>query len=279
ISARKQAEEKLIATTAKFESVFNQSGIFAVMLDSQGSLREVNDLAVNWSGYTREQVLDRPFWETLWWRGSEEVKARVRAATEHAAAGMVFREELPYWLADGTERVAELAIHPIRDQDGRGMLLHPAGFDITERRRAEEKVARLLAEEQAAREVAEQATRAKDEFLALVSHELRSPLNAILGYTRMLRSGPGDREDFNKATGVIERSAKAQLQIVEDLLDSARIVTGKLRIEPSLVDLVPALEAALDMVRSAAEAKSISLVANFRCMPVLVHYVSTRLQQ
>jgi signal transduction histidine kinase/CheY-like chemotaxis protein len=186
---------------------------------------------------------------------------------------------LPYWLADGTERVAELAIHPIRDQDGRVILLHPTGFDITERKQAEEKIARLLAEEQAAREVAEQATRAKDEFLALVSHELRSPLNAILGYTRMLRSGPGDRENFNKVTGVIERSAKAQLQIVEDLLDSARIITGKLRIEPSLVDLVPALEAALDMVRSAAEAKGITLVANFRRLPELVLGDSTRLQQ
>src|SRR5262245_26398426 len=278
-SERKKAEQRLIATTAKFESVFNQSGIFAGMIDLQGYLREVNDLAVNRCGYTREQVLDLPFWETPWWRGSEEAKARIRAATEQAAAGMVFREELPYWWAEGTERVAELAIHPIRDQDGRVMLLHPTGYDITERKRAEEKIARLLAEEQAAREVAEQATRAKDEFLALVSHELRSPLNAILGYTRMLRSGAGDREDFNKATGVIERSAKAQLQIVEDLLDSARIVTGKLRIEPSLVDLVPALEAALDTVRSAAEAKGVRLVTNFRRLPELVLGDSTRLQQ
>jgi CheY-like chemotaxis protein/anti-sigma regulatory factor (Ser/Thr protein kinase) len=104
-------------------------------------------------------------------------------------------------------------------------------------------------------------------------------LNAILGYTRMLRSGPEDREGFNKVTGVIERSAKAQLQIIEDLLDSARIVTGKLRIEPSLVDLVPALEAALDMVRSAAEAKGITLVANFGPLPEQVLGDSTRLQQ
>jgi PAS domain S-box-containing protein len=133
--------------------------------------------------------------------------------------------------------------------------------------------------EQQARRQAEEANRTKDEFLALVSHELRSPLNAILGYTRMLRSGPEDREGFNKFTGVIERSAKAQLQIIEDLLDSARIVTGKLRIEPSLVDLVPALEAALDTVRSAAEAKGITLVANFRRLPEQVLGDSTRLQQ
>jgi PAS domain S-box-containing protein len=138
---------------------------------------------------------------------------------------------------------------------------------------------RLYEVEQQARRQAEEANRTKDEFLALVSHELRSPLNAILGYTRMLRSVPEDREGFNKVTGVIERSAKAQLQIIEDLLDSARIVTGKLRIEPSLVDLVPALEAALDTVRSAAEAKGITLVANFRRLPEQVLGDSTRLQQ
>ncbi|HEY9434658.1 MAG TPA: PAS domain S-box protein [Blastocatellia bacterium] len=138
---------------------------------------------------------------------------------------------------------------------------------------------RLYEVEQQARRQAEEANRTKDEFLAIVSHELRSPLNAILGYTRMLRSGPEDREGFNKVTGVIERSAKAQLQIIEDLLDSARIVTGKLRIEPSLIDLVPALEAALDTVRSAAEAKGITLVANFSHLPEQVLGDSTRLQQ
>ena len=138
---------------------------------------------------------------------------------------------------------------------------------------------RLYEVEQQARRQAEEANRTKDEFLALVSHELRSPLNAILGYTRMLRSGLGDREGFNKVTGVIERSAKAQLQIIEDLLDSARIVTGKLRIEPSMIDLVPALEAALDTVRSAAEAKGITLVANFGHQPEQVLGDSTRLQQ
>src|SRR5262249_41380655 len=101
--------------------------------------------------------------------------------------------------------------------------------DLTERRRAEQERDQL-AREQAARAAAESASRSKDEFLAMVSHELRSPLNAILGYTRMLRSGPLDRDAINKTTSVVERSAKAQLQIVEDLLDSASIVTGKLRI-------------------------------------------------
>ena len=136
-------------------------------------------------------------------------------------------------------------------------------IDITERKQVEAE-REQLAREQVARATAEAANRSKDEFLAMVSHELRSPLNAILGYTRMLRACPAGSEDAVKATAVIERSAKAQLQIVEDLLDSARIIAGKLRIEPGPVDLVPVVEAAIDTARSAAEAKGIMLSRRFQ---------------
>jgi PAS domain S-box-containing protein len=143
VTARKQAEEKLVAATAKFESVFNQSGIFAGITDVDGNLREVNALAVETGGYTREQVLDRPFSEAPWWRGSEEVQARIRLATEQAAAGEVFRETLTYWLADGSERIVDFAMHPIRDESGAVRFLHPTGIDITERKRAETNLAFL----------------------------------------------------------------------------------------------------------------------------------------
>jgi PAS domain S-box-containing protein len=126
-----------VTEAAKFRAVFNQSGIFAGIMDLHGYLREVNDLAVAWCGYTEEQVLDRLFWETPWWRDSEEVKARIRFATEEAAAGRVFREELPYWVADGTERIVDFAMNPIRDGAGKVAFLHPTGIDITERKRVE----------------------------------------------------------------------------------------------------------------------------------------------
>ena len=129
--------QELSATAAKFEALFNQSGIFAGIMDLQGYLREANNLSLEWCGYTREQVLDRPFWETPWWRGSEEVKARIRFATGQAAAGLVFHEELPYWLGDGRERIVDFAMHPIRDPLGSVMFLHPTGIDITERKQAE----------------------------------------------------------------------------------------------------------------------------------------------
>jgi PAS domain S-box-containing protein len=122
---------------AKFEALFNQSNIFAGILDLEGNLREVNNLAVDRCGYTREQVLDRPFWETPWWRGSDEVKARIRFATHQAASGSTFREELRYWVADGSERIVDFAMHPIRDQSGAVLFLHPTGIDITERKQFE----------------------------------------------------------------------------------------------------------------------------------------------
>jgi PAS domain S-box-containing protein len=135
----------LSAAAAKFEALFNQSGIFAGIMDLQGYLREANDLSVGWCGYTRDQVLDRPFWDTPWWRGSEEMKARIRFATDQAASGLVFREELRYWVADGSERIVDFAMHPIRDPSGAIMFLHPTGVDITARKQTE---AALLETEQ-----------------------------------------------------------------------------------------------------------------------------------
>jgi PAS domain S-box-containing protein len=126
-----------ITTAAIFRAVFNQAGIFAGIMDMRGYLRDANIMSLEWCGYTKEQVMDRPFWDTPWWRGSEEVRARIRFATEQAASGQVFREELRYWLADGSERIVDFAMHPIRDRSGSVMSLHPTGTDITERKRVE----------------------------------------------------------------------------------------------------------------------------------------------
>jgi signal transduction histidine kinase len=128
-----------------------------------------------------------------------------------------------------------------------------------ELRRIAEERERLLAREKQAREQAEAATRAKDEFLAVISHELRSPLNAILGYNRMLRRDSKDSGLLNKTCDIIERNARLQLQLIEDLLDTARIISGKLRLEMRLMDISQVVNDALDVVRPAAEAKGVQL--------------------
>lgn len=132
-------------------------------------------------------------------------------------------------------------------------------FDITSRKQAEAERERLLASEQAARREAESASRMKDEFLAMLSHELRSPLNAMLGWTTLLRSRQFDAATTAKALETIERNARAQAQLIEDLLDVSRIIRGQLRLDVQPVFLVPVIEAAIDTVRPAADAKNIWL--------------------
>jgi PAS domain S-box-containing protein len=122
--------------------------------------------------------------------------------------------------------------------------------------------ARLYEVEQQARRQAEEANRMKDEFLALVSHELRSPLNAILGYAALMRYGGLDAQKIKHAVEVIEHSGKAQAQLIDDLLDTARIISGKLRLEVGPVDLVSVIEQAIQTIRPAADAKGISLETN-----------------
>ncbi len=118
--------------------------------------------------------------------------------------------------------------------------------------------ARIYEVERQARRQAEEANRAKDEFLAVVSHELRSPLNAMLGYAALLRYGGLDPMKVKYAVDVIERSGKAQAQLIDDLLDTARIITGKLRLEVGPADLVSVIEQAIQTIRPAADAKGIS---------------------
>jgi signal transduction histidine kinase/DNA-binding response OmpR family regulator len=131
-------------------------------------------------------------------------------------------------------------------------------LEVAERKQAEEERASMLVREQAARADAERANRTKDEFLATLSHELRTPLTAILGWSRLLRTSKFEGEQLTRALETIERNARSQSQLIDDLLDVSRIITGKLRIDAQPIELVPIVEAAIDSIRPAAEAKSIN---------------------
>ena len=128
---------------------------------------------------------------------------------------------------------------------------------------SEEKREQLLKSERHARLQAEEASRAKDDFLAVVSHELRTPLTSILGWASLIRSSQVNKDDLQRGLQTIERNAQAQAQLIEDLLDMSRIVSGRLRIETKPLDLDPILDAALDAARPAAQAKHIQLRKNY----------------
>ena len=132
-------------------------------------------------------------------------------------------------------------------------------LEVAERKQAEEERAAMLIREQAARAEAEAANRTKDEFLATLSHELRTPLTAILGWSHLLRMNKLREPQFAHALETIERNARSQSQLIDDLLDVSRIVTGKLQIEFSTVDLSAVIEAAIESVHPALAAKEIAL--------------------
>jgi PAS domain S-box-containing protein len=133
--------------------------------------------------------------------------------------------------------------------------------DVTERKRGEQERERLLALERAAREQAEASNRLKDDFLAAVSHELRTPLNAILGWTSLLRAGRLPPEKHERALETVERNARAQAQLIEDLLDVSRILAGKLRLDLAPIDVGEIVADAIEALRPAADAKNIRLEA------------------
>jgi len=134
-------ERELIADTdaanAKFRAFFDQGAVFAGLVDLQGQLIEVNRRALEGCGYTREQAVGKTFWEGPWWTPSSDLVKRVQAAYVQAAAGQQFRAELPYFVADGSERVADITLLPIKDDAGRVLFVAPTGVDITDRKRAE----------------------------------------------------------------------------------------------------------------------------------------------
>lgn len=229
-------------------------------------------------GYSVEEWLSTPnFWLTVVHEDDREA-AGSRAAKNFAEGGKGINRFR--WVAkDGREIWVEGQSVVVSDEQGNPIGMRGVTMDITASVKAQEERAESLRAEREARGQAEEANRLKDEFLATVSHELRTPLNAIVGWARLLRSGQLDAGHLAHAFEVIERNAWAQKQIIEDMLDVSRIITGKLRIGLVPLELSPVIQAAIDVVRPAAEAKDIVIKSQFDPPDLLVSGDAARLQQ
>jgi len=228
-------------------------------------------------GYSEQEWLSTPnFWLTV-----VHPEDKQRAAAEAAAifaSGKGGSSRFRWVHRDGHEIWVESQSIVVCDESG------PAGMrgvttDITAAVEAEIERAELLERESYARQQAEEASRLKEEFLATVSHELRTPLNAIVGWSRLLHSGQLDEAGATHAVEVIERNAAAQRQIIEDLLDVSRIVSGKLRLSTQPVDLLLIIHAAIDAIQPAAEAKQIKIATHIAAPDAIVRADSERMQQ
>jgi len=189
-------------------------------------------------------------------RTEQEVR---RAAMEGTELNTEFRILSP----DGSLHWLAAKAHVFCDRTGKPLRMIGVNMDISDRKQAEVEREQLLAREQAARAEAEAANRIKDEFLATLSHELRTPLNAMLGWIQLLRTRKFDEATTTRALETIDRNTKSLAQLIEDVLDVSRIITGKLRLNVRPVELVPVISAAIETVLPAAEAKDVQLKSLF----------------
>jgi signal transduction histidine kinase/integral membrane sensor domain MASE1/ActR/RegA family two-component response regulator len=201
------------------------------------------------------------------------------ASAENLHAAFAF----PIMSGDKFLGVMEFFSHEIREPDA-ALLATFSGIgsqigQFLVRKGAEEDREALLASEQAARSDAEEANRLKDDFLATLSHELRTPLTAILGWLSMLRSGRLDAKTSQQALETVERNARAQGQLIEDLVDVSRIVRGNLKLEIVPVDMAKVIAAAIEIVRPAANARGVSIEVSMAAGVGLVAGDAARLQQ
>jgi len=207
-------------------------------------------------------------------------RMRAREAVEKAVnEGLRYNVEYRTVSPDGEVRWIHAIGQSFRGTDGETIRFDGATIDVTGQKALEAERESLLQAEQAARLEAERSGRMKDEFLATLSHELRTPLSSILGWAHVLRTGKSTGSDLDKGLETIERNARSQAQIIEDLLDMSRIISGKVRLEVELTDVRPIVESAIDTVRHAAEAKGVAICTFFDSRQHNVSGDPSRLQQ
>ena len=237
----------------------------AIVLNAEDAIvsKDLNSIVTSWNpaaarifGYTADEMIGQ---------STMRIIPPELADEEHEIVSQIRRgERIDHFETtrrrkDGAVIDVSLTISPIRD--GGGAIIGASNItrDITEKKILERRTAEALEETRKARRQAEVASRMKDEFLATISHELRTPLTAIMGWVRMLRSGLLSQDRVEQALEVIDRNVRSQAQLIEDLLDISRITMGKLRLDVRPVQPATVINAAVDALRFAAEARNIRI--------------------
>ncbi len=251
-----QANRQIADREANFRQLAESIAQLAWMAHADGHIFWYNQRWYDYTGTTPEEMegwgWQKVHDETMLPTVLDRWKDAIRTST-------FFEMVFPLRGADGGFRRFLTRIVPFFDAERKVSLWFGTNTDIEDQIRADEDRIKLLAEAETARADAEAANRMKDEFLAVLSHELRTPLNAIVGWVKILRSGQADAEDVHEGLEVIDRNAAVQAQLIEDLLDVSRIISGKLRLDVQRVDLIQVIEEALASLMPAAEAKSLRL--------------------
>ena len=253
-NANLQAELK--DTANRFQQLANCIPQLAWMAKPNGDIFWFNDRWFEYTGMGLESQMGWGWEAVLDPRELPRVHQKWRSALD---AGTPWEDTFPLRHHDGKFRWHLSRALPIRDSGGHITMWFGTNTDITDQRKLTEDREELLAAERAARTEAERVGRMKDEFLATLSHELRTPLSAIMGWSQLLQQGAPSAETLEEGLVVIERNARVQTQLIADLLDMSRIISGKVRLDVQTVELASVITAAVDTIRPSAELKEIRL--------------------
>jgi PAS domain S-box-containing protein len=278
LAQQEEAQQAIREAQQRFRLLVENIKDYAIfMIDTDGRVASWNSGAEHMLGYSAEEILGHP---------------AKRFFVDDGGSGAVFEREMQEaqatgratstgWRArkNGEHLFVEGVLSAVRGDDCRLLGYAKLMKDVTDKRRIESEREYLLQSERAARGEAERASRMKDEFLATLGHELRTPLNAILGWSQVLGRVEGANPELAQGLSVIERNARAQAQIIEDLLDMSSIISGKVRLEMRKTDLASVVETSVNAVRPAAETKGIALGVTLTSGARAVRGDPNRLQQ
>src|SRR5688572_4609754 len=255
------------------------SPLAVVEWDSDFCVSRWSESAERLFGWKAEEVLGKHVtdWQFVFADDVNDVVQLTSKQREGAETRGVLRNR--NYTKDGSIVHCEWYNSVLNDDEGRLVSVLSLVLDVTARELAAQERAGALLREREAREEAEKADRLKDEFLATLSHELRTPLTSVLGWATLIRSGDIDEANYAIALETIERNARLQARLIDDLLDVSRIITGNLHLELRPIDLSPVVEAARDAVRPTAEAKGIQIRTSLVPSECSIKGDSNRLRQ
>jgi PAS domain S-box-containing protein len=257
--ARAQAQSQLRISELRYRRLFEAARDGILILDAVTlKITDVNPFMTELLGYSHAEFLGKELWEIGLFSDKEASQEAFKALQR---TGYLRYEDLPLQDTNGKLRDVEF-VSNVYEEDSH-QVIQCNIRDITDRKRAEKERTLLLAAAQSARAEADSANEVKDEFLAILSHELRTPLTSILGWSHLLTDGKLDKQQTARAIETIGRNAQAQGRLIDELLDISRIMTGKLRLVLRAVKLAPLIQAVVDDVRPAADARGINLKAAF----------------
>jgi len=252
--ARRRSEEEARQQLAYVEAIYATAPVGLCFVDTSLRFRSINTRLAEFNGKTVAEHLGRTLREAVP-KVADSVEPHYRHVIETGEPVLNCEMSVP----GENEQHYDVSYYPIKDRTGKVLGVNVVVVDITQRKQVEKERELVLAQEKAAREAAEAANQMKDEFLATISHELRTPLTSIRGWAQMLSDDSVPKARQRHAIDVILRSAKAQTGLIDNILDTSRMIAGRFKLDARPVEIAPVFEAAIDVVRPSLEAKRIEL--------------------